>query len=90
MSSFVYRPKKTVFKSGDRVRVVGGFGWIGQPVGTIRRFVRVCPLRVGEDFEYYVEFDTPAQTDDGMGPYRAACILSGDMELIEKTPDMIA
>jgi hypothetical protein len=79
---YTYYPERRIFQIGDRVQVRDDWGWIGNPVGTIRGKPRECKVRLGVDYTYYVVFDEPAHDPDGQGPYRAAVILSGILSLL--------
>lgn len=65
----------------DRVRIPGPeAGWRQPTFGCIVDGPELVSTLQGEDFYYWIEFDTPQHDLSGDGPYRRAQILSRYLE----------
>ncbi|GLS05432.1 hypothetical protein GCM10007860_25850 [Chitiniphilus shinanonensis] len=70
-------PLRQHFPAGTRVVVSGvGAGWRNNPVGTVCGDPEPVQTVRGEDYYYWVRFDTPQHALSDDGPYCLAQVLS--------------
>jgi len=70
------RPLKQELPAGTRVFVSSQGGWRGDCLGFVRGDAESVQTVQGEDYFYWVEFDTPQHDLSEGGPYRKAQVLA--------------
>jgi len=77
MSSLYFpQPLKQELPAGTRVFVSSQGGWRDDCLGFVRGAAETVQTVQGEDYFYWVEFDTPQHDLSEGGPYRKAQVLA--------------